>query len=121
MPIPWLTVLQTLPWSELIANAPKVADGAKKLWKRVGRQTPDADRPAAEGTLEERVAALERQLGEQHSQLLASSELIQTLAEQNAQLISLAETSRRRLRWMATAIILIALLAAFNFFAAPNH
>ena len=42
MPIPWLTVLQSVPWSDVISNAPKVAGGAKKLWDSVARK------PAAE-------------------------------------------------------------------------
>ena len=31
MAIAWLTVLKMVPWGEVINNAPKVADGAKKL------------------------------------------------------------------------------------------
>ena len=34
MAIPWLTVLQAVPWGDVIRNAPKVADGAKKLLER---------------------------------------------------------------------------------------
>ena len=29
MAIGWLTILKTVPWTEVISNAPKVADGAK--------------------------------------------------------------------------------------------
>jgi len=38
MPVPWLTVLQNVPWSDVIKNAPKVADGARKLWQSVGKK-----------------------------------------------------------------------------------
>ena len=41
MPIPWLTVLQAVPWGEVIRNAPKVAEGARTLWnKAAGPATP---------------------------------------------------------------------------------
>ena len=39
MPIPWLVVLQSVPWSEIIKNASKVAEGAKKLWSSVSNKS----------------------------------------------------------------------------------
>ena len=33
----WVTVLQMVPWGEVIKNAPKVADGAVKLWNSVSK------------------------------------------------------------------------------------
>lgn len=35
MAIGWFALLTKVPWSEVISNAPKVADAAKKLWKVV--------------------------------------------------------------------------------------
>ena len=32
MAIPWLTLIKVVPWTDVIANAPKVVEGAKKLW-----------------------------------------------------------------------------------------
>ena len=49
MAISWLSVLQAVPWSDVISNAPKVAEGARKLWKSVGpRGADDAAEPAAD-------------------------------------------------------------------------
>jgi len=31
MAIPWFSMLQAVPWGQVIDNAPKVVDGAKKL------------------------------------------------------------------------------------------
>lgn len=45
MAIPWLVVLQSVPWTDVIRNAPKVADGAKKLWNTVNRKTPAQESP----------------------------------------------------------------------------
>jgi len=114
MPIPWLTVLQAVPWGDVIRNAPKVADGAKKLWQNVGRTPaapPAADAAAAPPqTRDEILAALQAQmaaqqgaLAELHGQMQAASELIKTLAEQNTELIRRAEALRARLRWLALA------------------
>jgi len=111
MPIPWLTVLQSVPWSDVISNAPKVAGGAKKLWDSVARKPaapPTTDDAAQAGpqpaALTDRVAALEAQVAELHRQMLASSEVIQALAEQDTQLIQRVDEHRRRMRRLALAL-----------------
>lgn len=120
MAIPWLAVLKIVPWTEVISNAPKVADGARKLWNAVGKKPPPSvpyaervERPVSAETpdvakLQARIESLEAAATELHQQMLASSELIKTLAEQNAQLIKRIETHRVRLAWLAGATVLIA-------------
>jgi len=46
-----------------------------------------------------------------HSQMLASSELIKALAEQNAQLIQRIENNRVRLLWLSAVTALVAIAA----------
>ncbi len=118
MPIPWLTVLQSVPWSDVISNAPKVAGGAKKLWDSVARKPAAATGDAAQvgpepATPAERVAILEAQVADLHRQMLASSEVIQALAEQNTQLIQRVEVHRRWVRRLAVALggVALAVLA----------
>ena len=116
----WLTVLKMVPWTDVISNAPKVADGAKKLWGSVGKKPAapviapiDAGVPAEAPSvikLAARVAVLEEASRELHSQMLASSELITTLAEQNAQLIQRIERNRLQLRWLAAVSAVSAVL-----------
>ena len=117
MAIPWLAVLQSVPWTEVINNAPKVADGAKRLWNAVGKKPSS---PAAEGSstrpltpAESRIIALETAVSNLHSQMLASSELIKTLADQNAQLVRHIENNRMRVLWLgtATAVLMITTLS----------
>jgi hypothetical protein len=116
MAIGWLTVLKSVPWSDVIHNAPVVVDGAKKLWGAVSRQPAASPAGAPAGhtvpALEGRIGALEAALADQHAQLLASSELIKALADQNAQLIGRVDALRRMLMWLGVAGALIALLAA---------
>lgn len=123
MPIPWLVVLQSVPWTEVIKNAPKVADGARKLWSAVSKKAPiqelpteRSEAPLSSGSqaialLQARLAAMEVAIAELHSQMLASSELIKTLAEQNTQLIERVETSRIRAMWLAGATAAFAIIA----------
>jgi len=116
MPVPWLTVLQSVPWSDVIKNAPKVADGARKLWQSVGKKPLAAAAAPASTTaansheasaltaLESRARALESAIADLQAQMLASSELIKALAEQNTQLIERLESNRRRWGWLAIGV-----------------
>lgn len=123
----WLTVLKLVPWTDVIKNAPAVADGAKKLWKSVGKSPKPVAREAppwsasALSTLTEAQAreALERQLmaldvtvAELHQQMQESSELIKALADQNTQLIRRVEVNRRRIWALAGALGVLALWLA---------
>lgn len=82
-----------MPWGDVIENAPKVAVGAKKLWDKVGKKPevvvpetvgPVAPSPAqAQAQMQQQLAALQRATAELHQQMLDSTELIKTLAEQN--------------------------------------
>lgn len=124
MALNWLTVLKLVPWTEVIATAPKVADGAKNLWKTVARkqaaddaqtnpappQAPPGDE--ALGALNARLSTLEAATDDLHAQMLASSALIKSLAEQNAQLIARLESQRRTLRWLLVAVLAACVLAA---------
>ena len=125
MAIGWLTVLQSVPWTEVIRNAPKVAEGAKRLWNNVaGKQpapaTPAGAPPAVGGEahslagLATRVVKLETAAADLHAEMLASSELIKALADQNAQLIQRIESTRRQVLRLsaATALALVAALVA---------
>jgi hypothetical protein len=125
MAIGWLTVLKTVPWTDVISNAPAVANGAKKLWKSVNKKTAPQDLATGEqdipGTqpeaqardvLQDRLDATENAINELHEQMLVSSELITTLAEQNNQLIKRAETMRVRTLWLAASLLVIGIAAA---------
>ena len=123
MAIPWLAVLQSVPWTDVVRNAPKLADGAKKLWNAIGKQSPVPERVAPSGSpavlpedqviekLQTRLAALEAATADLHEQMLASSELIKALADQNTQLIQRIEANRVRVVWLTGAIAVVGMLA----------
>ncbi len=133
MPIPWLAVLQGLPWTDVIRNAPKVADGARKLWSTVSKngpfeelptgsvEAPHAQESQAVALLQSRVAEMESAIADLHSQMLASSELIKTLAEQNARLIERVETSRIRVMWLTWATGAFGIIAIASLVLALMH
>ncbi len=127
MAIGWLTVLKMVPWGDVIENAPKVATGAKKLWQTVGKKPVSAatDVPEHEVLIAESpaVAALQRQVAELqvavadlHQQMLASSELIESLASQNTQLIKRVEVHRIRLLVLAAWVLCLTVGLLGRFF-----
>ena len=130
MAIGWLAVLKSVPWSEVINNAPKVADGARKLWNTVARKSspPEVSDASTQpvvalesqplAALEARVITLEAAVSDLHGQMLASSELIKALADQNAQLIQGIETNRVRLLWLSAATAVVAIAALLGLFLA---
>jgi hypothetical protein len=123
MAIGWLTVLQSVPWSDVVRNAPKVAAGAKKLWDNVANKSAANPDVAADGSglapgpatlegLQQQVLSLQAASANLQQRLIESSDLIGTLAEQNAQLIQGIQVLRRRLLWQGAALVLVGLLAA---------
>ena len=123
MAIGWMAVLQLVPWSDVISNAPKIAEGAKKLWSTVGKKPPVEDtadgqaplavddRPLGMAAMEKRLQAMEAAASELHEQMLASADLIKTLAEQNTQLIKRIEVNRTRLVMLAAVTFVVAVIA----------
>ena len=100
MGIGWMTILSNVPWADVIKNAPAVADGAKKLWKKVGGKASTAEGGGSVTTPDapvDSLAGLQARVDELQGQMQASSELIRSLAEQNAELIVRVEKNRRRL------------------------
>lgn len=123
MPIPWLAVLQSVPWTDVIKNAPKVADGAKKLWNTIGKKSPVPETEAANdhptmspeantiNALQTQLAAVESSVADLHEQMLASSELIKSLADQNTQLIKRIELNRVRVLWLNALTVIFGIVA----------
>ena len=126
MAIGWLAVLKSVPWADVMSNAPIVADGAKKLWNAIAKKSPSQEieaptvQPAlspeaqAIATLQARLAVVEAASSDLHDQMLASSELIKALAEQNTQLIKRIEANRVRVLWLAGATVIIGIVAVSN-------
>ncbi len=127
MALGWMSVLKMVPWGDVIENAPKVASGAKKLWQNVGKGPVPAPTDASAGGVEPsgtpalaalhaQVAELQAAVADLHQQMLVSSELIQSLADQNTQLIRRVELNRKRLLWMGAWVAGLSAVLASRFF-----
>lgn len=128
-----LTVLKLVPWGEVISNAPKVVEGARKLWNTMDRNKGGAapTQAAPSGVtdivevsdaqaiqrLRSRLGDAEGQIAQLHEQVRASSDLIRELAEQNAQLIQRMDANQQRMRWLVrgSAVLFVVLLGAVGY------
>ena len=121
MSLLWKTILTNVPWSDVLGKAPVIADGAKKLWQGLGRKNGDGTIAEADAFIAPdadhatRLSGLETAQRKLRTQILASSELIQSLSEQNAQLVAQIETLRRRAQYQVWGIAATALLAGLAF------
>ena len=109
----WITVFRAIPWMQLIAAAPAIARGARKLWTGVRKQ-PQPGAPGEDLDPEDRLQRLEAQAGELRKELAASSEIIKAMAEQNERLLEAVGILRLRVRVLiASCAVLFVLGIAF--------
>lgn len=123
MSISIFSVLKMVPWGEVISKAPEIADGAKKLWKAVGKKQAPAETPTEAtpselspevlslASLQTQLAAAEARITDLHTQMLESTELIEALADQNTQLIKRLEVNRIKIQWMTRAVIVFSVVS----------
>ncbi|MEO6117489.1 MAG: hypothetical protein ABIP37_00285 [Methylotenera sp.] len=128
MAIGWISLLSAVPWKDVISRAPAIADGAKKLWHTVTKKVPlesttAIEIPVTASTDAETIAiilsklnSMETTVTELHKQMLASSELIQALANQNTELIKRVEANRVRLRWISGIVFVLVIGVAVVYF-----
>lgn len=124
-----ITVLSNVPWGQVLDAAPKVADGATKLWKAVVRRkkedSPDASHLAASGLpgtavvdpladIRAQMTSIQSAVDNLKDEMQAATELIKLLAEQNTVLVQRVELNRLRLARQAIfgAVVGIAMLAS---------
>ncbi|MCL4799629.1 MAG: hypothetical protein KJ025_08590 [Burkholderiales bacterium] len=109
----WLIAFKVIPWGDVIAAAPTVAKTARELWRTLKKPGPGeaagTQAPANEALpLDEQVRAVRAELADARTQLVSTSELLRTLAEQDEKLIAAVEALRVRTRVLLYACIVLA-------------
>jgi hypothetical protein len=102
----WVAAFKAIPWIELIAAAPVVARGARKLWTSIRHAPEDAPEGAEPA---ERLQVLEAKVADLRKDLTQAGELIGSLVEQHARLVEAVGILRARVRAL---IVVFAVLAA---------
>ena len=103
-----ISVLSNIPWGKVLETAPKVAEGASKLWSAVkDRTNKDSIEDGIEASatnqipteadvLNQRMLELEGNVRSLQDQMQAATELTKALAEQNTTLVQRVELNRKR-------------------------
>ena len=115
----WVAALKLVPWGDVIEATPQILQAARKLLGTTQKGNAEAAADALEGAgsepaipvalqlqhLRDRVARLEQEQQE-------SAALIQSLAEQHAQVVQAVEVQRRRQQWLTVAVSMLAVACA---------
>jgi hypothetical protein len=98
--------LKAVPWSTILANAPAVVDGARKLIERRNQERQqglDPADPATASAVANRLQAVEKRQQE-------IMELIESLAKSNHQLVRALESLRVRAAWSLRIALALAVV-----------
>ncbi|QDD64316.1 hypothetical protein EJD96_09130 [Herbaspirillum seropedicae] len=107
MGLSWLSAIKLIPWGDVVQATPGIVKGARELWSRTRKANTSAQAPqvAPAATDAERLA---QRIGQLEAEQLEATQLINTLAEQNAQLVATVDGMRRRLRMQTAFCVLLA-------------
>jgi hypothetical protein len=113
--------LKAVPWSTIIANAPLIVDGARKLVSLVRHTSAPERRNAQVGAVsgdpDAQMAALHARVAQLESEQRQSAELLSALADSNEQMAQALEYLRKRVtfngRLAAAALLGLILFGAW--------
>lgn len=109
MGLSWLSAIKMIPWGDVVQATPGIVKGARDLWSRTRKSKAAVEQAAPSASDAERFAQRVAQL---EAEQFEASQLINTLAEQNAQLVATMDRMRLRLRWLTAFCVLLALAVA---------
>ena len=97
MAVGWMTALKLVPWGDVLEATPQILQAARRLLGST-RPTPGgtATTPTAPASAASQIDTLQQQVLALEAEQRASAVLIQSLAEQNAQLVSAIDALRVR-------------------------
>ena len=130
MAIGWMTALKIIPWADVLESAPHIVKAAKRLFSATKADASTFAESSAKSStgsstsvagnslanLDKRIRLIETRIVELSDEQKSSTELIKSLAEQNALIVEAIEVFRVRVKLLLIAcILLIGVLAALVF------
>lgn len=116
-----ISVLSNVPWGQVIEAAPKVVDGATRLWNSVAKKkvVEEPERSAIESKdpineLKQKIDSLQSSVDQLKNEMQDASALIKSLAEQNTALIHRAELNRQKLQRQTVALSFVSAILVFS-------
>ena len=126
----WMTALKIIPWADVLESAPHIVKAAKRLFSATKADASTFAESSTESSTEssastagsslanltKRVRLLEARFVELSDEQKSSTELIKSLAEQNALVVEAIEVFRVRIKLLLTVCIaLIGVLGSLVF------
>lgn len=118
----WMTALKIIPWGEVLESAPHIVKAAKHLFSATktdaGGFAEASNSSSGDGfaNVDKRIRLLETRIIELSDEQKSSTELIKSLAEQNALIVEAIEVFRVRVKILLVACIsLVVVLAGLVF------
>lgn len=128
MAVGWMAALKLVPWGDVIEATPQILQAAKKLLGKTKAPTTDAEGLAAGGAdgpsalpADAQITQLRARVAQLEQEQRDSALLIQSLAEQNAQVIRTVEGLRKRTLRLAIALVGLGALCAGLLMSALRH
>jgi hypothetical protein len=111
----WMTALKLVPWGDVIEATPQILQAAKKLLgsarKGKGDTAPGVLTEASEDAalpIDGQIRRLHERVAQLEQEQIDGAALIQSLAQQNAQVIQAVEDLRQRNRRLTLFVTLLA-------------
>ncbi|MBS3916466.1 MAG: hypothetical protein KGZ31_02100 [Sulfuritalea sp.] len=117
MPIGWLTIFKAIPWSDVVAAAPTVVKGARKLVDAVRKRGGEGE-AAGEASVNDagdpatRLRQMEARIEQMETRQQSALALMESLAEQQEKLVAAVEVLRLRSRFLLLACGALAVIVA---------
>lgn len=112
MGLNWIAAVKLIPWKDVAAVTPDILKGAKSLWSRArksGARPAESDlMETGAGDMAANLKGLTARVAELEAEQRSVSDLINALAEQNAQLVAAVGLLRIRTRILLALFVLSA-------------
>lgn len=118
-----LTPLTKINWGAVLRTALAVSEAAAKLSNIIRKKSPSTDLPAnvqanlspeAIASLHARLELTAAAVSELHGEMLASSDLIKALADQNALLVKGIALTRIKMIWLTAATTILGIASTIS-------
>lgn len=110
MAVGWMTALKLVPWGDVLEATPQILAAARRLLGSTQQTAPSAAN-APESAVSP-LAALQQQVLALEAEQRASAVLIQSLAEQNAQLVNAVDRLRLRGQRLVIGLCVLGVVTA---------
>jgi hypothetical protein len=113
----WLTALKLVPWVDVIEATPKIVQAARQLLgsKRTNKEASQITAAPEDAPLKDVAPQLQSRIEALENAQQASAVVIESLAEQNAQLVRAIESLRVTLTWLIRTVVTMGIIGLLIF------